>query len=66
MVAEHLERLAGLVREHGVADGDLTTGPHTVGQPDPPRMEYKVRLVIERPDRVRPVDDLPVWEFDGE
>jgi hypothetical protein len=49
-VAEHLERLAGLVRTHGVVDGSLTTGPFVVDGGVPAergRMDYKVHLVID-------------------
>jgi hypothetical protein len=65
MVAEHLERLAALVRTYGVVDGELNTGPFISGE-EQRQMEYKVRLVIDRPDRPRPRPDMPVWEFDGE
>lgn len=65
MVAEHLERLAALVRTYGVVDGELNTGPFVSGE-EQSRMEYKVRLVIDRPDRPRPLEAMPVWEFDGE
>jgi len=44
MVAKHLERLAALVRTHGVADGSLSSDRAV----EPGRMDYKVHLVIDK------------------